>query len=52
MDIEGVDTTLLLGTLQSIGLGESATVRAKVWLKKKNMDLCERESEEHELGWV
>ncbi len=44
----GVNTTLLSDTLQSIGLTECVTVRAKVWLRKKPMDLCGCESEEHE----
>jgi hypothetical protein len=62
VDIEGVDATLMSDTLLSIGLAESATVRAKVWLRKcvtvrakvwlrkKTMDLCACESEEHEHG--
>ena len=50
MDIEGVDTTLLSDTLQSIGLAESADGRSKVWLGKKPMDLCACENEEHEYG--
>jgi hypothetical protein len=33
---------------ESIGLTESATARAKVWLRKKTMDICACESEEHE----
>ena len=48
MDIEGVDATVLSDTLKSIGLAESAAARAKVWLRKKTMDLCACESEEHE----
>ncbi len=37
-------------TLQSVGLTESAVARAKVWLRKRPMDLCACESEEHEHG--
>jgi hypothetical protein len=50
VDIEGVEATLLSDALQSIGLGESVPVRVKVWLRKKTMDLCACESEEHEPG--
>jgi hypothetical protein len=34
----------------SKGLAESAAAGAKVWLRKKPMDLCAWESEEHEHG--
>ncbi len=34
--------------LQSVGLAESAATRTKVWLRKKTMDLCACESEEHD----
>ena len=50
MDIERVDGTLMSDTLQSIGLTESAAARAKVWLRKKPIDLCACESEGHEHG--
>jgi hypothetical protein len=33
-----------------IGLAESPAAGAKVWLRKKSMDLCARESEEREHG--
>ncbi len=46
----GANTTLMSDTLQSTGLAVSATTRAKVWLKKKPVDLCACESEEHEHG--
>ncbi len=36
--------------LYSIGLAESTTGRAKVWLRKKTMDLCACESDDHEHG--
>jgi hypothetical protein len=32
----------------SISLAESAVVRTKVWLRKKPIDLCVCESEEHD----
>jgi hypothetical protein len=34
----------------SIVLAESAAARAKAWLRKKPMDLCAYESEEHADG--
>ena len=46
----GANSTLLSDTLQSMGLTESVTSRARVWLRKKTMDLCAFESEEHEHG--
>jgi hypothetical protein len=46
----GAKTILLSDTLQSIGLAESASERAKVWLRRKTMELCACESEEHEHG--
>jgi hypothetical protein len=52
VDIEAVDATVLSDTLKSIGLTESVAARAKVWLRKKNMELCVYESEEYENGWV
>ena len=49
VDEEGVDTTTLLSdTLLSIGLTESVSVRTKVWVRKKPMNLCACESEEHD----
>jgi hypothetical protein len=36
----GANTTLLSDTLKSIGLGESAAARVKVWFRKNPMDLC------------
>ena len=50
MDKEDLDATLLSDTLESIGLAESAAARAKVWLRKKPIDLCACESEEREHG--
>ena len=50
MDKGDLDTTLLSDTLQSIGLAESADARAKIWMRKKAMDLCACESEEREHG--
>ena len=49
---DGVNSTLMSDTLQSIGLAESAAVLVKVWLRKKAMDLCacEREGHEHGVG--
>ena len=46
----GVNSTLLSDTLSSIGLGESATERSKVWFRKKPIDLCVCEREGHEDG--
>ena len=46
----GANSTLLSDTLQSIGLGESAAARVKVWFRKKTIDLCASESEEREHG--
>ncbi len=48
----GVNTALLSDTLLSIGLSVSASERAKVWLRKKTLDLCasEREEDEHGVG--
>ncbi len=43
MDIEGENTT-------RIRFAESAATRTKVWLRKKTMDLCTFESEEHDHG--
>ena len=45
-----MNSTLMSDTLQSIGLGESATRRTKVWFRKKPIDLCVWESEECEHG--
>ena len=46
---EGVDASLLSGTLYSIGLTESATW-ARVRLRKKPMNLCACVSEQREHG--
>ena len=45
-----MNSTLLSDTLWSIGLGEPAAGRAKVWLRKKTMELCACESEERDHG--
>jgi hypothetical protein len=37
-------------TMVNRSRGESAAGRAKVWLRKKSMDLCACESEEREYG--
>jgi hypothetical protein len=43
VDIEGENTT-------RIRFAESAAARTKVWLRKKIMDLCTFESEDHDHG--
>ena len=50
VDVEGVDDILMSDTPQSVGPTESPDVRVKVWFKKKPMDLCGCQSEEHEHG--
>jgi hypothetical protein len=50
VDIECVGVTLLSDTLQSIGLTESVDTRVQGWFRKKPMDLCVSENEEHEDG--
>ena len=45
-----MNAIIMSDTLQSVGLAESAATRAKVWLRKKPMDLCACESEEREHG--
>ena len=46
---DGVNTTLLSDTRQSIDLTECVT-RAEVWIRKKTMNLCGCEGEENEDG--
>ncbi len=50
MDIEGVDGTLLSDTLPSIGLGESAVGRAKVWFRKKKWTCVHERVTSHDHG--
>ncbi len=46
----GANTDLLSDTLLSIGLSVFASERAKVWLRKKTLNLCASGSEEDEHG--
>jgi hypothetical protein len=50
VDIECVGVTLLSDTLQSIGLTESVATRVQGWFRKKPMDLCVSENEEHQTA--